>query len=1084
MEKIDNFAHSIQNTMKSFREELPNRILVLDGAMGTMLQRLTGEEYDKVKKVHQLYIEAGADIISTHTFVANEGADETIVERNTTYGRLAREVADMAAKKVYVAGSIGPSNKTLTMADEGEFDSLYHRYCVQIKALSPYVDVLLFETFFDTINLKAALLAAQTEAANVPVMVSVTLEKSGRLLSGQTLDALVKTVEPFSPLSIGLNCSFGAAEMLPHLATLSSLTSCYVSVHPNAGLPNELGQYDETPQSMCQAMQPYFDRQLVNIVGGCCGTTPEHIALLEAKASKTAPRVSVQPSQKGYLTGLEPLCVDHQFVNVGERTNVAGSKKFARLIAEKKYDEALTIARKQVEGGAQIIDVCMDDALLDAEAEMAHFLFLMGNDPTIAKVPVMIDSSRWEVLQKGLKMVQGKAIVNSISLKEGEEVFLQRASFIKQMGAAVVVMAFDEEGQATTYQKRTQVCQRAYHLLTEKLHFPPQDIVFDPNVLTIATGMPEHDTYAIDFINTIRYIKQNLPHAKVSGGISNLSFAFRGNNVVREAMHSVFLYHAIQAGLDMAIVNPAQLQIYSQIEPTLLAKVEAVILNSHPDATDELIAYARTLQPTETAVKEEKQDLWRADTLENRLIHALMHGITEYIERDVNEALQQFEPIYLIENILMKGMTQVGELFGEGKMFLPQVVKTAQVMKKAVGFIEPLLQQASKHVSTRPKVLLATVKGDVHDIGKNIVGVVLSCNGYDVIDLGVMVPCEKIVEVAIEQQVCAICLSGLITPSLTEMAEVAIALQRQSCQIPLIVGGATTSLAHTALKLDPLYAAPVLHSKDASHNVALVNELLADKEAGGRKKQEYAQIRAAYQQKQLPETHKSVHIDWDNEPIFVPTTLGVWRADDALPLKEVVSYINWKAYAQAWKMKVEDAAELLSEAQKYLFDNPERWSIRARVGIFPALSVGDAIQIGDVVFPMERRDCSLADFVSPQGDYVGAFAVTVDVMDWIAQLNKQNETYAAMVVQLLADRLVEACSEYLFETMKNQWWGFDAGIRPAVGYACLPNHQLKQPLFDLLEASDLGITLTENGAMLPQASVCGIYIANKHAKYF
>lgn len=1070
--------------MKSVLDAIKQRILVLDGAMGTMLQRLAGTEYDKVKQVHQLYIEAGADIISTHTFVANEGDDAAIVQRNVTYGQLARQVADAAPRKVYVAASIGPSNKTLTMADEGGFEELYRRYSVQIKALRPYVDVLLFETFFDTLNLKAALVAAKDQAPDVPVMVSVTLEKSGRLLSGQTLEALVATVEPFSPLSIGLNCSFGAADMLSHLATLSSLTSCYVSVHPNAGLPNALGEYDETPASMAAAMQPYFDKHLVNVVGGCCGTTPQHIALLAEMAQKTAPRVPVAPKQECYLTGLEPLCVDNQFVNVGERTNVAGSKKFARLIAEKKYDEALTIARKQVEGGAQIIDVCMDDAMLDASAEMAHFLFLMGNEPTIARVPVMIDSSRWDVLEKGLKYVQGKAIVNSISLKEGEEVFLQRAAYIQKMGAAVVVMAFDEEGQATTYAKRTAVCHRAYHLLTEKLHFPPQDIVFDPNVLTLATGMPEHNSYGVDFIETVRYIKQNLPHAKVSGGISNLSFAFRGNNVVREAMHSVFLYHAIQAGLDMAIVNPAQLQIYSQIEPTLLAKVEAVILNTHPNATDELIAYAKTLQNTETVAKTEQTDLWRSASVQDRLVHALMHGITEFIQADVNEALQIYRPIQLIENVLMKGMTQVGKLFGEGKMFLPQVVKTAQVMKKAVSFIEPLLQQEASEVSVRPKVLLATVKGDVHDIGKNIVGVVLACNGYEVIDLGVMVPTDTIVRTAIEQQVAAICLSGLITPSLAEMAQVAAELQRCGCSIPLVVGGATTSLAHTALKIDPLYSAPVLHSNDASHNVALVNELLADKAAANRYKQEYAQIRAQYEQKQQIETNKRVVIDWQNEPIFVPTEVGSWRVDDALPLKEVASYINWKAYAQAWKMKFDQAGDLIAEAKKYLFNNPNAWKIRGRVGIFPAIAVGETIEIGGRAFPMERRDCSLVDFVSPYGDYVGAFAVTVDVMEWITQLQANNETYAAMVVQLLADRLVEACSEYLFETMKNQWWGFDAGIRPAVGYPCLPNHQLKQPLFDLLEASDLGITLTESGAMLPQASVCGLYLANKHAKYF
>lgn len=1080
---MDIFVVSMQNTMNSIQIDIQKRILVLDGAMGTMLQRLTGQEYDKVKQVHQLYIQAGADIISTHTFVANEGTDNEILQRNQVYGKLAQEVAQSAPRTVYVAGSIGPSNKTLSMADEGGFSELYRRYCLQIKALHPYVDVLLFETFFDTLNLKAALLAAQTAAPGVPVMVSITLEKNGRLLSGQTLEALVATIEPFHPLSIGLNCSFGATDMLPHLANLSSLTSCYVSVHPNAGLPNELGEYDETPTSMAQAMQPYFDRQLVNIVGGCCGTTPAHIALLADMATQTVPRKPMVVSNEGYLTGLEPLCVDRQFVHVGERTNVAGSKKFARLIAEKQYDEALTIARKQVEGGAQIIDVCMDDALLDASAEMAHFLFLMGNEPTVARVPVMIDSSRWAVLEKGLQMVQGKAIVNSISLKEGETVFLERAAYIQKMGAAVVVMAFDEEGQATTYQKRVDVCTRAYRLLTEKLNFPPQDIVFDPNVLTLATGMPEHNTYAVDFIETIRYIKQNLPHAKVSGGISNLSFAFRGNNVVREAMHAVFLYHAIQAGLDMAIVNPAQLQIYDQIEPTLLTKVEAVILNTHPAATDELIEHARTLQTTGVVAKAEQVDVWRNTSVEDRLQHALMHGITEFIEADVNEALQRYRPIQLIENVLMKGMTQVGVLFGEGKMFLPQVVKTAQVMKKAVSFIEPLLQQDAQSTSVRPKVVLATVKGDVHDIGKNIVGVVLACNGYDVIDLGVMVPKETIVHTAIEQQVAAICLSGLITPSLAEMAEVATELER-CCSIPVIVGGATTSLAHTALKLAPLYSAPVLHSRDASHNVALVNELLNNPNAVQHFREEYAQIRSEYAQKQVAVTHKSVIIDWDSEPIFVPAQLGAWRADDSLPLKEVIPYINWKAYAQAWKMKLEDAGELIAEAKRCLNNDAHRWQIRARAGIFPAVSTGEALIIGDATFPMQRRDCSLADFVSPHGDYVGAFAVTVDVTGWISQLNEQNETYTAMLVQLLADRLVEACSECLFDTMKNQWWGFDKGIRPAVGYPCLPNHQLKKPLFDLLDASDLGITLTETGAMLPQASVCGLYIANQHAKYF
>lgn len=1071
--------------MITIQEAIKQRVLVLDGAMGTMLQRLEGTEYEKVKQIHQLYIEAGADIISTHTFVANEGSEQEIAAKNQTYGALARQVANAAQKKVYVAASVGPSNKTLTMVNEGQFDVLYQNYCIQLKTLRAYVDVILFETFFDTLNLKAALLAAQTVAPQLPVMVSVTLEKSGRLLSGQTLEALVATIEPFKPLSIGLNCSFGATDMLPHLETLSLLTSCYVSVHPNAGLPNALGGYDETPQSMAAAMQPYLDRQLVNIVGGCCGTTPQHIALIAQQAAKALVRQPKPVDTKGYLAGLEPLCVDNQFVNVGERTNVAGSKKFARLIAEEKYDEALTIARKQVEGGAQVIDVCMDDALLDASAQMAHFLFLMGNDPTIARVPVMIDSSRWEVLQQGLKYVQGKAIVNSISLKEGEEIFLERAKYIQKMGAAVVVMAFDEEGQATTLQKRTAVCQRAYNLLTQKLQFPPQDIVFDPNVLTLATGMPQHNSYGVDFIETVRYIKQYLPYAKVSGGISNLSFAFRGNNVVREAMHSVFLYHAIQVGLDMAIVNPSQLHIYSQIDPELLEKVEAVILNTSPHATENLIAFAKTLQPADKTQQVEQVDAWRQTLVHDRLIYALTNGITEHIESDVNEALQTQAPIDIIENVLMKGMTHVGELFGEGKMFLPQVVKTAQVMKMAVGYLEPLLQGEAQQSVARPKVLLATVKGDVHDIGKNIVGVVLTCNGYDVIDLGVMVPKETIVETAMQQQVAAICLSGLITPSLVEMIAAVELLESKGCTIPVIVGGATTSLAHTVLKIDPLYSAPVLHSKDASHNVALVNELLVSAKNALQYKAKNAQLRAELEKKTVSSVSKAVSIDWDNEPVYVPTQVGSWRADEVLTLKNVMPHINWKAYAQAWKMDFNQADTLISEAQEYLTKHTEKWAMRARVGIFPACSDQDTLHVANATFPMERvNGCALTDFVSPHGDYVGAFVVTVDVVEWIKQLQDANQTYPAMVVQLLADRLVEACSQYLFETMQNLWWGFDGGIRPAVGYSCLPNHQLKQPLFDLLDSQDLGITLTQNGAMLPQASVCGFYIANKHAKYF
>ncbi len=865
---------------KSISEILKSRILVLDGAMGTMVQeyKLTEEDFrgekfkdisinqkgnndilsltqpDIIKEIHKKYLEAGADIIETNTFSASRismedyALTEQIYELNYQSAKIAREIADEFTqlnpdKPRFVAGSIGPTNKSASMSPDvnnpgyraASYDDFYNSYYEQIFALiEGGVDVLLIETVFDTLNAKAALFAANEAMKklnkNIPVMLSGTItDKSGRTLSGQTPEAFLNSLSHVKLLSIGFNCALGAEQMKPYIKELSEKANINISAYPNAGLPNEFGEYDETPETMGLHIQNIVDEQTVNIIGGCCGTTPAHIKHFAEIALKGQIRKIPEIKTQTKLSGLESLTISKEtnFINIGERTNVAGSKKFARLIREKKYEETLSIARQQVENGAQVIDVCFDDAMLDAEAEMTIFLNLLASEPEISRVPVMIDSSKWEVIEAGLKCLQGKGIVNSISLKEGEEAFIEKATKIKNYGAALVVMAFDEQGQATSYKRRIEVCKKAYDILIEKVNFPPQDIIFDPNILTIATGMEEHNNFAVDYINTVKWIKENLPHAKTSGGVSNLSFSFRGNNVVREAMHSVFLYHAIKAGMDMAIVNAAMLQVYDTIPQDLLELTENVVLNKQNDATEKLIAFAEKLI-NNTDEQEKKIDEWRTRSVQDRLSYAIIKGITDYIDDDVEEARQHFDKaIEIIEQPLMNGMNRVGEMFGDGKMFLPQVVKSARVMKKAVAKLLPYInEEKTENVSTK-KILLATVKGDVHDIGKNIVGVVLACNNFEVIDIGVMVPTEKIVQTAIDEKVDLVGLSGLITPSLDEIVNVAKEFKQKGLNIPIMVGGATTSEVHTAVMIEPYYTAPIVHVIDASKSVSVCAGLLS-----------------------------------------------------------------------------------------------------------------------------------------------------------------------------------------------------------------------------------------------------------------
>ncbi len=1181
---------------------LKERILILDGAMGTMIQQYHLEESDYrgtqflhlpgqvkgnndmlcitrpdiIREIHIQYLEAGADIIETNSFssttisMADYGMEAYIRELNLAAARLACEVAREYTRKNpqkprFVAGSVGPTNKTASISPDVSnpgyrnvtFDDLRIAFKEQISALiEGGVDLLLIETCFDTLNIKAALVAAkesmQDHGKELPVMVSFTLAgKSGRLLAGQTLEAAMASVGHAGLLSVGLNCSFGASDMKPFLKELGRIAPCFISAYPNAGLPNSLGQYDETPEKMAVQIREYIGEGLVNILGGCCGTTPAHIAQYTALIAGASPHCPAEPDGNLALSGLDVLNItpESNFVNVGERCNVAGSRKFLRLIKDKKYDEALVIARQQVEDGAQILDINVDDGLLDGVHEMTTFLNLMASEPDIARVPVMVDSSDWNIIEAGLKCLQGKSIVNSISLKEGEEEFLRKARKIRSYGAAVVAMAFDERGQADTYERKIEICEREYRLLTKEAGFPPQDIIFDPNILAIATGIEEHSGYGLNFILAVEWIKKNLPGAKVSGGVSNLSFSFRGNDYLRECMHAVFLYHAIRKGMDMGIVNPSASVVYEDIPANLLKMIENTIFNRTPDAAEKLTEYAQ--QNNESLKeKEEKQEEWRSFPLEKRLQHALVKGIDTYLEEDLAEALQTYpKPIDIIDQLLMDGMNIVGALFGEGKMFLPQVVKTARTMKKAVSIIQPAIEASrDANMENAGKILMATVKGDVHDIGKNITGVVLACNNYEIIDIGVMVPPEEIIRQAREHQVDMIGLSGLITPSLQEMSFMASELEREGFRIPLLIGGATTSKLHTALKIDPLYSGPVVYVKDASKAVPVANRLLNSEtkdEFVREIKQDYEGMRSVKEKPielvtlEYARNHP-FQIDWTGYQLVKPSFEGN-KVFEYIPIRAVIPYIDWMFFLVAWKIspkfagflktdrtesackawvdsfdiqdreKAREAMLLMLDACKMLDEwaNNDCRFIQAILGFYPVEVIGDGIRVMGKDIPMlrqqEKRDKNvfkcLSDFFHPEGDYAGFFVVTAgnNTVELLENYKKQGDTYNEILMQTLCDRLAEAATEYLHEQVRKDYWGYAAGenltkdellkvayqgIRPASGYPSLPDISLNFTIDKLLDLKQINISLTSNGAIYPTASVCGMYIAHPGSMYF
>ncbi len=1182
------------------------RILVLDGAMGTQIQGLgftedhfRGDRFlgcachqqgnndlliltqpNAIEDIHFRYAMAGADILETNTFSstviaqADYAMEEAVYDLNRDGARLARRAAIRAeredGKRRFVAGAIGPTNRTASISPDVNnpgyravsFDDLRIAYAEQIRGLiDGGSDILLIETIFDTLNAKAAIFACEEAFAahgtRLPVMISGTItDLSGRTLSGQTPSAFWNSISHARPFTIGLNCALGADAMRPHLQELSEVADTFVCAYPNAGLPNEFGRYDETPDDMARQIEGFAAEGLVNIVGGCCGSTPEHIrAIAEAVAGK-APRGVPEHRSFMSLSGLEPfvLTKDIPFVNVGERTNVTGSAKFRKLITAGDYSAALAVARDQVENGAQIIDINMDEGLIDSERAMVEFLNLIAAEPDIARVPVMIDSSKFSIIEAGLKCVQGKALVNSISLKEGEESFLEHARLVRNYGAAVVVMAFDEQGQADSYERKVEICTRAYKLLTEKVGFPPEDIIFDPNIFAVATGIEEHNNYGVDFIEATRTIRQTLPHVHVSGGVSNLSFSFRGNEPVREAMHAVFLYHAIQAGMDMGIVNAGQLAVYDNIDPELREACEDVVLNRRPDATERLLDIAERFRGT--GARESKvQDLsWREWPVEQRLSHALVNGITDYIEADTEEARQKAErPLHVIEGPLMAGMNVVGDLFGSGKMFLPQVVKSARVMKQAVAVLLPYMEaeKAANGGSDRKsagKVLMATVKGDVHDIGKNIVGVVLACNNYEIIDLGVMVPATKILQTAIDEKVDIIGLSGLITPSLDEMVHVASEMERQGFDIPLLIGGATTSRVHTAVKIHPRYTSgQATYVTDASRAVGVVSALLSPDSRDGyieTVRAEYARVAAAHARSEaekvrlpLARARENAHrIDWSGYKPARPQFLGTKVFED-YDLAELARYIDWTPFFQTWELKgrfpaiLEDekqgeaARQLYADAQAMLDKIiEEKWfRPRAVVGFWPANAVGDDIRLftGDsrdeelaTFFTLRqqlskrdgRPNVALSDFVAPVdsgvADYVGGFVVTAGIEEVaIAErFERANDDYSSILVKALADRIAEAFAERMHERVRREFWGYAPdesfssdelvgeaydGIRPAPGYPAQPDHTEKVTLFRLLDAENAaGVKLTESYAMWPGSSVSGLYIGHPDSYYF
>ena len=1189
------------NRSKDLLNVLEERIAILDGAMGTMVHALgldeqgfRGEPFrnnerdlkncidaltlsqpDAIKQIHTSFLEAGADIVETNTFgatpvaLADFGLEGHTRELNLAACRIAREAADAATLKTpdkprFVAGSIGPTNKQLSIAgnvaDPGHrdvtFDEMVACYKAQIEALlEGGVDLLLAETAFDTLVLKAALLAIEeafrSTGIAVPIMASFTVFEGGRTLSAQTVDACYQSISHANLLSAGINCALGPEKLRPYLADLSRICPRMVSCYPNAGLPNALGGFDETPEMMASVIGEFARDGFLNIVGGCCGTTPDHIRAIADVVATHPPRRSAEQPRLSRYSGLELLEVrpESSFTIIGERTNVTGSRAFARLIKEENYEAALSVARQQVENGANIIDINVDEGMLDGPAVMTKFLTLLSSEPDVSRVPIMIDSSRWEVLEAGLKCIQGKGVVNSISLKEGEDAFLKQARIIRHYGAAVVVMAFDENGQATDIENRVAICERAYRLLTEKAEFPPEDIIFDPNILTVATGMEEHNRYAINFIEATRQIKEKMPLTKVSGGVSNISFSFRGNNLVREAMHAAFLYHAIKAGMDMGIVNAGQLALYEEIDAELLEKIEDVLFDRREDATDRLIDFAETIKGDgESGSK--KVDEWRELDVEGRLAHALLKGLTDHVEEDIEEARTKYETgLQIIEGPLMSGMQIVGDLFGEGKMFLPQVVKSARVMKKAVAHLLPYMEEEKKaqgeSESKRGRILLATVKGDVHDIGKNIVGVVLGCNGYEVIDIGVMVPCATIIDKAREEEVDIVGLSGLITPSLDEMVQVAKEFQHEKFEIPLLIGGATTSTRHTAVKIAPQYTGNVVHVADASRAAGVVDKLLnpSSREAfaeENRKAQarDLENFQTRQQVKLVPyktAVEKRWTTDWSLAEIETPEFLGL-RQLPKVSLEELVPFIDWSPFFMAWELKGKyptifddvtvgnEAKKLFDDAQKLLHDIVDAQKLEARgvYGFFPANSDGDDIILFDdderknetgrihtLRQQWERRGqetfYALADFVAPvssgRKDYIGAFACTAGhgCSEFAEQFDKDHDDYNSIMVKALADRLAEAFAEWLHQKAR-QDWGFGKheqfssddliaekyrGIRPAPGYPACPDHTEKPGLFQLLDAEKVaGMSLTENFAMTPAASVCGLYFGHPESRYF
>ena len=1167
------------------RKLIEEKILIFDGAMGTMVQSFQlsekdfrGEKFkdhpvdlignndllvltqpEIVSEIHKLYLNAGADIIETNTFNANSISQSDYKMEDKVYdiNYAAAKIASEAAKSFndkprFVAGAIGPTSRTASLSPDvndpsyrnTSFDELVDVYSEQIQGLiDGGVDLFLVETVFDTLNCKAALFAInQTlieKNLDIPIFISGTItDASGRTLSGQTVEAFWNSIKHIKPVAVGLNCALGAEQIRPWLNDLSNIADTFVFVYPNAGLPNELGEYDQSPQDMSVIIEEFAQDGLVNMVGGCCGTTPDHIQAISKAVKNQNPRKIPKVDAYTRLSGLEPFVIrpESNFINVGERTNVTGSARFKKLIKEGDFEAALSVARQQIHNGAQIIDINMDEGLLDSEKAMEKFLRLIASEPDIAKVPIMIDSSKWSVIEVGLKNLQGKGIVNSISLKEGEEIFLEQAQKIKDYGAAAVIMAFDEEGQADSFDRKVEICSRAYKLLVEKIDFNPEDIIFDPNIFAVATGIDEHNSYAKSYIEAAKELKKRFPKVHISGGVSNLSFSFRGNEILREAMHSAFLFHAVKSGMDMGIVNAGQLTVYDDIDPKLKECIEDVIFDRKNDSTDRLILIA---QEHKGKKKKIKADLsWRKTSVEERLSYSLREGIIDYIDTDIEEARKKYDrPINVIEGPLMDGMNIVGDLFGSGKMFLPQVVKSARVMKKAVAYLIPFIDKEKKEMGledvSNGRIILATVKGDVHDIGKNIVGVVLGCNGYDIVDLGVMVPSDKILSTAKEQGADIIGLSGLITPSLDEMVHVAKEMERLDFDVPLLIGGATTSKKHTAIKIEQNYSGPTIHITDASRSVGAVSKLLNNDEKNQfveSVKDDFQQIRDYVSEKNIKKISidearkRKHHIDWKKYSVLKPNLKGLKVFDD-YPIGELVNYIDWTPFFHAWELKGKYPSILSherygDEAKKIYNDgiglldrivDQKLLNPKAVIGIYDAQAKDEIVTSEGLEFDFPRQlvdkgkdkvNYSLADFIAPNNDYLGLFALTTGhgLDNIIKQFEKDNDDYNIIMAKVLADRLVEAFAERMHERVRKEFWGYAKnennsnenlikekfqGIRPAPGYPSCPSHKEKDKIWSILEVEKhTGISLTETRAMYPASSICGWYFSHPDSKYF